>query len=250
MLSIRVGIAQAWSAYFSFKVLPELNDPGYYSDKAILSRTFVHENVFFTTMAVFGSIYYNAKSRTMMRTNLLGRCLEFVFVFWPYFGIRSWFPVTKFSDAGSGRQGRSVRNQRFYEFGTLSVKIFFLWAKYFLGFYINWMVYLDLLSPENWKFQHGMALLNVGTVSIAVFLHTLRFRKVLPAKFTFSVYLAQIYATFSALPLAYDMFVDHPKLVLLALVGLVGNLTPYRKTCHGLFCLLSSILLNYPGIQW
>jgi hypothetical protein len=185
-----------------------------------------------------------------MRQSVVGRIIEVIFCFFPYIIVRPYFPLTKFSDAGSGRQGRSAMNQRFYEIGTLTVKIFFLWAKYFMGFYINWLVYLNLLTPANWKFQHGLALLNVGTVSIAVFLHTLRFRKVLPAKFTFSVYLGQIYATFSALPLAYDMFINHPKLLALTLVGLLGNLSPYRKTCHFIFCFSAFILLNYPGIEW
>jgi hypothetical protein len=48
----------------------------------------------------------------------------------------------------------------------------------------------------------GLLLLNIGTVSLALFLHTLCFKKVLPGRFTFSIYLLQIYATFSAqLPL-------------------------------------------------
>lgn len=74
------------------------------------------------------------------------------------------------------------------------IKIFYLWAKYFLGFHINFMTYLGIIKPENFMFVRGLYLLNAGTVSIGVFLHTLRFKKILPPEFTFSFYLCQIYA--------------------------------------------------------
>lgn len=243
------GIIQGYSAYFSFKVLPELEDAGYYSDKAVMSRNFVHENMFFTLFCVFGSVYYNEEHRNQLRTTLPGRVLEFVYVFFPYIIIRLFFPITRFSNAGTTRNGRSDKNQRFYEIATTGVKIFFLWAKYFLGFYVNFLVFLDKMTPKNWQFLHGMFLLNVGTVSLAMFLHTLRFRKVLPAKFTFSLYLVQIYATFSAIPMAWDMFVAHPKLCALAFSGILANMTRSRKI-HGVWCVVAMVLLTQTTIDW
>jgi len=195
-----LGIIQGFSAYFSFKVLPELNDPGYYSDRAVLSRSFVHENIFFTLMAVFGSIYYNSDCREVLRANTGGRIIEAIYIFWPYILVRTWFPLTRFSNSGQTYKGRTINNKRFYETATLMVKFFFLWAKYFLGYYVNFMIYLDLVKEEHWKVIHGMLLLNAGTVSLSVFLHTLRFKRVLPAKFTMTVYLAQIYLSFMAIP--------------------------------------------------
>lgn len=90
--------------------------------------------------------------------------------------------------------GRSAENEVFYKIGTIMVKVFYLWAKYFLGFYINFLIFVNKHTEENMRFIRGLFLLNAGTVSIAVFLHTLRFKKVLPPKLTFSIYLAQIYA--------------------------------------------------------
>lgn len=240
---------QGTSAYFSFKVLPELNDPGYYSDKAVLSRTFVHENMFFTTMAVFGSIYYNPSARAMLRSNLGGQCLEYAYVFLPYIVIRPWYPITRFSNAGQTYKGRTEQNKRFYETATLMVKIFYLWAKYFLGFFMNFMIFMDLVKAEHWPFMNGMLLLNTGTVSLSIFLHTLRFKKVLPAKLTMSIYLAQIYLTFSAIPTAIQMFSDHPKLCALCLTGLLGNATRSR-TIHGFWCLIAMYLLTKTQIDW
>ena len=244
-----IGIIQGYSAFFSFKVLPELNDPGYYSDKAVLSRSFVHENIFFTLMAVFGSIYYNAECREMLRSNIGGRIVEAIYIFWPYILVRTWFPLTRFSNAGQTHKGRTTQNERFYEFGTLAVKFFFLWAKYILGFYLNFMVYLGFVQEEHWKVIHGMLLLNAGTVSLSVFLHTLRFKKVLPAKFTFSVYLAQIYLSFMAIPMVLEMILSHPKLCGLCLVGILCNMTRNRKI-HAAWCAISMALLTCTDIQW
>jgi hypothetical protein len=242
---------QGTSAYFSFKVLPELNDPGYYSDKAVLSRSFVHENIFFTVMAVFGSVYYNSGSRAMLRSNWGGRFIEYAYVFGPYIVIRPWYPVTRFSNAGQTYKGRTEKNKRFYETATLMVKIFYLWAKYFLGFFINFMVFLDLVKPGHWWFINGMLLLNTGTVSLSIFLHTLRFKNVLPAKLTMSIYLAQIYLTFMAIPTALEMFAEHPKLCALCFTGLLGNATRNR-IIHGVWCFIAMILLTnqHSPIDW
>lgn len=67
-------------------------------------------------------------------------------------------------------------------------------AKYFLGFHLNFLLFLGLIPGENMRFIQGLHLLNTGTVAIAMFLHTLRFKKILPPYFTFSFYIAQIYA--------------------------------------------------------
>lgn len=237
------------SAFFSFKVLPELADPGYYSDKAVLSRTFVHENLFFTLMSVFGSIYYIPDVRASIKAHPLGRIVEFIYVFWPYILVRPFFPVTKFSSAGTTHKGRSEKNQRFYEIGTLMVKIFYLWAKYFLGFFVNYSIYLGLPTADNWRMLHGMLLLNAGTVSLAVFLHTLRFRKVLPAKFTFSVYLGQIYLTFAAIPVAFDLFTSHKMLCGVCFTGILLNMTRSRKL-HAVWCGIVMYLLHHPDLEW
>lgn len=188
------GIVQGYSAFFSFKVLPDLDDPGYYSDKAVASRKFVHENIYFSLLVVWGSIFYNEGWRDKMQAHPLGQAVEIVFCFFPYVMIRPFFPTTAFSSAGSGRRSRSDKNEAFYRYGTLAVKIFYLWAKYFLGFFVQFLWMMHKTTEQQSQFIKGMFLLNEGTISIAIFLHTLRFKGVLPAKLTFSLYLMQIYA--------------------------------------------------------
>jgi len=99
------------------------------------------------------------------------------------------------------------------------------------------------------KFIRGLFLLNGGTVSIAVFLHTLRFKKVLAPRLMFSLYLAQIYATFSAIPIAYVMFTTNPSLAALTFVGLLCNLTRSRLI-HAVWCCSSYFLLCFSSVQW
>lgn len=188
------GLIQGYSAYFSFKVLPDAIDPGFYSDKAVVSRKFIHENVYYTLLSVWGSIYYYRGNVDKLQSHPIGQVVEAIYLFFPYVLIRPFFPMTSFGDGGTGRQSRSEKNAAFYHYATFSVKIFYLWAKYFLGFFVNFAWSMKITTPEQAKFLRGMFLLNVGTVSIAIFLHTLRFKKVLPAKFTFSLYLLQIWA--------------------------------------------------------
>jgi hypothetical protein len=230
-------------------VLPELDDAGYYSDKAVLSRNFVHENIFYSLLVVFGSVYYNETARNVMRSNPVGLCLEGLFVFLPYVVLRPLFPTTRFKNAGTSRQGRSSTNETFYAVATNMIKIFYLWAKYFLGFYINFLVYLDLVTDRNWKFLNGLYLLNEGTVSMAVFLHTLRFKKVLPPRLTMSIYLAQIYLTFSAIPLAYEMYSQHLSLAAVCVAGILCNMTRSRKM-HALWCFTVMAVLTNEKYQW
>ena len=260
---------QAHSAFFSFKVLPDLEDAGYYSDVAVLSRTFVHENTFFQLMSTFGSIYYAPTTLIAPSSNIvlnkLGKVVEYLFVFYPYVTIRTWFPRTKFQSSTR----TNAQNKTFYQYGALAIKLFYLWAKYFLGFYINFLVFLgnnekeqnndqaighysngvDILSYDDLKFIRGLFLLNVGTVSIAVFLHTLRFKKVLPPKLAFGFYLTQIYLTFSAIPYLGHLFLRHYKLAFLVLLGMVCNMTRSR-TIHAIWCVLCHGLLAHSNIEW
>ena len=159
-----------------------------------MSRDFLHENICFNVFCVFGAVYYHNELRESLKSNPLGRLVEYVFVFYPFVLVRPFFPTTRLKDAGSRDKTRSKDLEKFYQIGTYMIKIFYLWAKYFLGFQINFMFFLGLVKPENHRFVQGLHLLNTGTVAIAMFLHTLRFKRILPAKFTFSFYIAQIYA--------------------------------------------------------
>ena len=226
-----------------------MKDAGYYSDKAVLSRKFVHENGCYQLFTVFGSLYYVDSVRAVLQSTFAGRVLESIFVIWPYVLIRQWFPTTRFKNAGTNAAGRSQKNELFYTIGTKMIKIFYLWAKYFLGFYINFLCFLNKVDGEDMKFIRGLFLLNLGTVSISVFLHTLRFKKVLSPRLTFTLYLVQIYLTFGAIPFFYRMFMRHKALGMLVLLGMLCNMTRSLKV-HAVWCGMMHYLLVFTEIDW
>ena len=218
-------------------------------------------------MSLFGSIYYGPMTlattnhfvstslSSSIVSNVICKITEYAFIFYPYVLVRTWFPRTKFQSSTRTKE----QNERFYRFGALAIKIFYLWAKYFLGFYINFLVFLNnktqmngtnsILSSDDMKFIRGLFLLNVGTISISVFLHTLRFKKVLPPRLTFSLYLVQIYLTFLAVPYLGHLFLQHLELACLVLFGMASNMTRSRKI-HALWCVLCHYLLVHSNIDW
>jgi hypothetical protein len=94
--------------------------------------------------------------------------------------------------AVTNEKTKSTENILFYKVGTLLIKVFYVWAKHFMGFHINYLRFLGLVAPAEMKWVRGLWLLNAGTVSIAVFLHTMRFKKLLPPRVTFSLYVAMV----------------------------------------------------------
>ena len=65
-----------------------------------------------------------------------------------------------------------------------------------LRFHLNYLRFLGLLSEQDMKWVRGLWLLNSGTVSVAVFLHTMRFKKLIAPRVNFSCYAAMPYASF------------------------------------------------------
>lgn len=245
------GLFQAVSATLTFTFLPNSKDPGYFSDRSIMSRLFVKENLFYQLMNVWGCVYYSDAGYNFMRygatqgpclrdaatqvcaagwappapgVKLACNVLEVAFVFFPYAWLRPCFPTTHFSTAlGNVETKATQANQWFYFVGTWAIKIFYVWAKHFMGFHINYMRFLGLFSEADMQWVRGLWLLNAGTVSIAVFLHTMRFKKLLPPRTTFSCYLVMAYASFSGLRVLLPGFAQHPKLVAATALGMGLN---------------------------
>jgi len=90
------GFLQACNASYFFSFLPRNADPGYYSDKSVMSYKFLLENIFFSGLLFFAAAYmndtfYNAMQKVPFIENL--------FVFLPYAVIRPFFPKTRFRDS-------------------------------------------------------------------------------------------------------------------------------------------------------
>lgn len=93
-----------------------------------------------------------------------------------------------------------------------------------MGFYINYLRFFDLIDAKQLKSVQGLWLLNAGTVSIAVFLHTMRFKKLLPPRVTFSLYVAMAYASFIGGAQLLPLFLDQPRVLAITIGGILLNL--------------------------
>ena len=112
------GVLQAVSAILTFTFLPKIHDPGYFSDKSILSRLFVKENLFYQLMVLFGAVYYSDWGYEWLRTSggLLGNTIEALWVFLPYVAVRPFFPTTRLGTAIGNTKTKSEGNIKFCEF--------------------------------------------------------------------------------------------------------------------------------------
>ena len=125
------GLFQAVSASLTFWFLPRELDNGYFSDKGILSKLFVKENVFYQLLCVFGALYPLYKDE--LEDSIPGRALVALFVFFPYLILRPFFPTTRLSYTQNSKKSeryRSTTNKQFYLTGTTLIKYFYIWGKH------------------------------------------------------------------------------------------------------------------------
>ena len=237
------GVAQAVSAIYTFKFLQkQKTDPGFYGDKGAITYPFIKENLFYQLLTMFGFIYYNDAGYQWMRSNIFGLFFELIWVFYAFVIIRPLFPKTHFRDALSNAQNnRTQENQTFYLIGTYVIKVFYLCAKHYMGFFIQYVRFFDGFDMNDQYLLNWMLLANCGTVSIAVFLHTLRFKKILNPRLAFSIYVILAYTPFLGAVNLGHIFSRHWLVLVLTTAGLLinllsrSNLGPWAPWLEALF---------------
>lgn len=132
------GWIQAVSASLTFTFLPRKKEPGYtaFGDVGAISYFYVVENTFFSLLLLFAWCYYSKQLFPWIRSLWI---LELVFVFLPYLPIiRFQWPVSSFRDAlATMDKGMSPANKRFFVVSTYVVKYFYIFAKHYVGFFVN-----------------------------------------------------------------------------------------------------------------
>lgn len=252
----------------TFRFLPNHENSGYFSDKGILSRAFVKENIFYQLQTAFGAIWYTYGNEALERT-LIGKLAMIVFVFLPFTVLRPLFPITRFSTTQKTKaRYRSEGMSRFYFTGTELIRYFYLYGKHCMGFGelslvdsffgaqqlpcspgFNYLFFLGVVSPDDMrKWGTPLFLLNTGTVSIAIFLHTLRFKKLMRPRHSFLTYLAMAYASFLAVPPLCMKLYSEPLVMYLVFQGIIINLAcrfGLRKLMHVHYIAAMLVLLRY-----
>jgi len=103
-------------------------------------------------------------------------------------------------------------------------KSFYIWAKHFIGFFLNYVRFIDVVSPYHQKCVFLLLISGCFATTIAMFLHTLRFKGYLPARVSFGLYAIGYLSTFIGYGLIFPIFLQHNNLFFITLVGLVLNL--------------------------
>ncbi|KAI3635401.1 hypothetical protein MIR68_006967 [Amoeboaphelidium protococcarum] len=212
------GLLQSTVAIMTFTFLPKNNyGSGYFTEKKAISYGFVVENSFYALLNVFHSTYFDDRFYNLYRNTVL---FEAIMVFFPYF-YRDLWPRTRFRDAYEVAD--SVDNVTFFKIGALVTKSFYIWAKHYIGFFLNYMRFLDRVTQEEMYHLKLMALFAGFSVTISLFLHTLKFKRYLEPRVAFLIYVGAYLATFYTYYCIFPVFFKHIDLALICLGGLVIN---------------------------
>ncbi|KAJ3203887.1 hypothetical protein HDU67_009889, partial [Dinochytrium kinnereticum] len=137
------GLFQSVSAIYSFSFLAKHKIVGgYFGDKAIMSYEFVVENSFYAMILLLQWLYYHDTYFGYMGATVV---LEQLFVFFPY-AFRKLWPSTSFRDAMKSNGNKSVANIEFYIMMTQVTKAFYIWAKHFIGFFLNYARFMHRID--------------------------------------------------------------------------------------------------------
>ncbi|KAJ3337721.1 hypothetical protein HDU93_000669 [Gonapodya sp. JEL0774] len=175
--------------------------------------------------------------------------VEYAFVFLPYFW-RAAFPQTRLRDTVPNlRKNRSTYN--FYMTMMQVTRGAMLFGKHIIGLHLNYLRYLgsvvcrcqwivahnnlhfivwrftNALNPTDIRFIYMTLISGSFATTIAIFLHTLRFKGYLPGWVAYSMYVASFVPGGLAFVLhGGKVFTEHPYIAMISIGGLLANRIP------------------------
>ena len=213
------GILQAINASLTFTFLPKKADPGYYSDKSAMSYQFVCENMFYSGILCFQWLYMSDYFYPYIKMSFIP---ELICVFFPYI-VRLAFPKTHFRDSLNNDKNKSEGNSTFFLVGTYTTKAFYIWAKHYIGLFLNYLRFLNKITIETQYHMYLLLICSSFATTISMFLHTLKFKKYIGPKTSFGIYILSYLSTFLSYYNISYVFYYNPMLVGLTLIGLMLN---------------------------
>ena len=216
------GVVQALSATYYFSFLPKKADPGYYSDRSALSYDFVKENIFFSSILLWQWVYYCPTFYGPLTTGRVLTVVEHAFVFLPYF-FRDLVPKTSFRASMKSDTNKTEGNAYFFFIVTHVTKLFYLWAKWYIGFFFNYLRYLNLVNDNQRREMYRLLLFSAFATTVSMFLHTLKFKGYMGPRTAFLTYMASYLATFYSIVRLYTLFLGQTPLVGITLVAMLLN---------------------------
>jgi hypothetical protein len=169
----------------------------------------------------FQWLYYNDKVYPLFKRYWV---VEYIFVFLPYC-FRFLTEKTRLRDSlESIKKDTTSENVNFYFYLTWLTKIFYVWAKHYMGFFLNYLRYLDMATEYHKRCVYLILLSGSFATTISIFLHTLRFKGYISGKTSFSIYVVSYLSTFIGYGMIFSVFFQYQTLFLITITGLVLNL--------------------------
>jgi hypothetical protein len=215
------GVIQTLIVMASFKFLKkDSKHQGYFSDKFTLSYEFISENLFFALILLFQWLYYSNKFYPIIKGLSL---IENVFVFLPYV-LRLLFPKTSFGDSIVNSREKTDSNKVFLSNMVRLSKLYYIFAKHYIGFFLNYIRFLDLMPSEYYLYIYAMLIFSAFATTISMFLHTLKFKKYIGAKTSIILYVISYLFTLYPMVCIFYCLSDQIVLIAIAFVGIVVNI--------------------------
>jgi len=151
--------------------------------------------------------------------------IEILFVFLPYlFRGTSFFPRTSIRTSLANMKNKSSENFYFYYYLTWLTKFFYVWAKHYIGFFLNYYRFINAATAYDQKCIYLMLISACFATTISLFLHTLRFKRYIKGTTSFGLYVISYLSTFYAYFLILHVFFSQMTLFWICLVGIFLNL--------------------------
>jgi hypothetical protein len=220
------GLIQSITAIYTFTFLSRTKrDSGYSSDRGTLSYPFIIENSFFSSILLFQWLYYSNKFYPFFNSSIL---IDNLFVFLPYIARQLW-PKTSFRDSlYNSNKSKTDKNKTFFFIVTYITKWFYVWAKHYIGFFLNYIRFFNRVNEENIYHIYLLILFGAFATTISVFLHTLKFKGYMGPRLSFMIYMCSYLATFYSFIQIRDVFILNIDLTIYVFIGLLLNFTRYQ----------------------
>ena len=242
------GWIQAIIALFTFRFLPTgVDAQGYYSDKRTITYPFLAENTYFSGILLFQCSY--AFTGFFDRVPLPFLCL---LVFFPYAIVRQFFPQTSLGASRNQENQYSDDNRIFLKAVSLLSKIFYVWAKHFNGYFLNYMLWIGLVRKNESAMYRAHWLLLAGgwATTVAMFLNTLKYKRMIGPKFALGAYAITFPIIVSILmSICFEYYkVGFSWVAWIVMIGVIVNFLPREwKAQHVYQVLVFAYLFNLKG---
>lgn len=140
----------------------------------------------------FQCLYYKDDTYALIQKLVVP---EYFFVFLPYY-CRFLFPKTSFRDSLNSPTNKSKDNHQFFLLVGWVTKIFYVWAKHFIGFFLNYVRFSGRITEEDQRHMFLLLLFSGFATTVSMFLHTLKFKGLLKPRTSYLIYMASYLATF------------------------------------------------------